>query len=190
MIDQRIIQRTKEFLFSSREEMEKAGIGAPQRDRIVRLREMYLYWLEHPTKPEKAIAAEFRQRYKIGITQSYDDVRLVKMCLGNINQVSQEYLKWKFLAHCDESFAMALANNDANAYARTLAAMLKGARLDKEELTAIDYSQIVPQTFEITSDPAVVGAKRIPNLEQKISTMLKKYAIEVEPIAEKNDTSI
>lgn len=187
MIDPQLIKRTQEFLFSSREEMEQAGISASQRDRILRLREMYLYWLEHPTYPDKAIVTELRHRHNIGVTQSYDDVRLVKMCIGNVNQVTKDYLRWKFMSHCDEAFAMARASGDANAYARTLAAMVKGTGIDKDDTKRADYSQIVPQTFEITDDPSVVGAKRIPNLENKIATMLKKYAIEVEPIEIKNE---
>lgn len=182
MIDPLLIKRTQDFLFATPEEMQNAGLTEPQRKRIVRLREMYLFWLEHPTHPDRAIVAELRQRHSISTTQAYDDVRLVKLCIGNVNQVTKDYLRWKFIACCDEAIEMARTKEDASAYAKVLSAMVKGLGLDKEEMLRADYSQIVPQTFEITDNPEVLGMKRIPNLDSKISAMLKKYAVEVQPI--------
>lgn len=182
MIDPLLIKRTQDFLFATPEEMQNAGLTEPQRKRIVRLREMYLFWLEHPTHHDRAIVAELRQRHNISTTQAYDDVRLVKLCIGNVNQVTKDYLRWKFIACCDEAIELARTKEDASAYAKVLSAMVKGLGLDKEEMLRADYSQIVPQTFEITDNPEVLGMKRIPNLESKISAMLKKYAVEVQPI--------
>lgn len=78
-----LIERTQRFLFASEEEMEEARLPMPVRTRLLRLRDMYAYWLRHPAYADKAIVAQLRLQYKVGFTQAYEDVRLLKICLGN-----------------------------------------------------------------------------------------------------------
>ena len=61
---------------------------------------------------------------------------------------------------------------------------LPEAKIAKEENTAPEYGQIVPQQFTVTTDPSVAGFKRIPNIQEKARRLLQKYAAETEePIA-------
>lgn len=177
-----LLSRTKEHLFSSLEEMQAAGLTAAQRERLLRLRDIYQYWLENPLAPDSAVVSLFRERYGRGLTQTYEDIKVVRSLLGAIQQTTKDFLRWKFLQHLEEGFALAREQEDANAYARLLAVFAKGSNLDKEDVSRADYSQIVPQTFEITDNPEAVGMRRIPNLEEKVSAMLKKYAVEVETV--------
>ena len=75
---------------------------------------------------------------------------------------------------------MARANNDSKAFTATLNCLGKYTRLDTEESRLPDYSQIVPQQLEITTDPSVAGFQRIPNpqeqVAQKLPRTLTKYA--------------
>ena len=48
-------------------------------------------------------------------------------------------------------------------------------RVDLEDEQALPYDLIVVQPFTATSDPRVLGIKPIPNVEEKIAAMLKKY---------------
>ena len=73
---------------------------------------------------------------------------------------------------------MARAKGDTKAFTSALNALGKYTRLDSDESTMPDYSQIVPQQLEITSDPSVAGFERIPNLKEKVHKMLNKYAAE------------
>ena len=43
-----------------------------------------------------------------------------------------------------------------------------------------DYSQIEPQQFELTINPAVAGFERIPNVQERVRLLLKRFKKEAE----------
>ena len=175
-----LIERTQRFLFASEEEMEEARLPMTVRTRLLRLRDMYAYWLRHPAYADKAIVAQLRLQYKVGFTQAYEDVRLLKICLGNLGQVTRQWCQFLFMQRCEEGFAMARASGDANAFAKVLSALGKFTRLDHDEAIGPDYSQIVPQQFELTTDPAVAGFERIPNVQERVRLLFKRFKKEAE----------
>ena len=172
------IRHLQEFLFSSDEEMDKAGINSHTKKRLLRLRAVYTYWLSDPKRGDKDIVSVIKRDYGMSPTVAYDDVRLLKILIGNLNQATDEWYRWVFNQRCEEGFALARKNNDANAYARMLAAYVKGSRLDHEKSDRPDYSLIVPQTFEITSNASDAGFKALPDLDKRIDAMKKKYMLE------------
>lgn len=175
-----LIERTQRFLFASEEEMEEAKLQPLVRQRMLRLRDMYAYWLRHPAYPDKAIVAQLRSQYNVGFTQAHEDVRLLKICLGNLGQVTRQWCQYVFLQRCEEGFAMARSSNDASAFAKVLSALGKFTRLDHDESIGPDYSQIVPQQFELTSDPAVAGFERIPNVQERVRKLFDRFKKEAE----------
>lgn len=177
-----LVERTQRFLFSSEEEMQEAGLRADQKERMIRLRDMYAYWLRHPAYTDKAIVAQLRLQYKVGFTQAYEDVRLLKICLGNLGQVTRQWSQFLFLQRCEEGFAMARASGDANAFAKVLSSLGKFTRLDKDESIGPDYSQIVPQQFELTSDPSVAGFERIPDVQERVRKLFERFKREATEI--------
>lgn len=175
MISPDVIQRTQRFLFASTDEMQRAHLSAPVVARLLRIRDIYSYWLVNPNLPEREIIKELRARYHLSATAAYEDLRLVKICLGNLNQNTIDYYRWLFLQRCEESFQMARKYEDPKAFAATLATLGKYTRLDTPENERPDYSQIVPQQFDITSDPEAAGFKRIPDIEKKVKKLLSRY---------------
>lgn len=170
-----IIERTKEYLFASEQEMVEARLPEAVRVRMLRLREMYTYWFNNPKMLEKSLVAEMKHRYGLSTTMAYDDVRVLKAVIGNLSQATEDYYRWVFLQRCEEGFAMARAYNDPNAFARVLTAYGKYTKLDKDKPTGPDYSVIIPQTFEISDDPSVAGFKKIPNVEEKAKKMMARF---------------
>jgi len=57
-------------------------------------------------------------------------------------------------------------------------------QLDKEDTFKIPWDEIVPQRFEPTSDPTVIGIKPVANIKEKIEAMKNKY---IQDIAEDID---
>ena len=55
-------------------------------------------------------------------------------------------------------------------------------RVDLEDEHKLPYEEIVIQPFVATDDPSVLGIKPLPNLQQKIDDMLKKYTAETADI--------
>ena len=174
------IERTQRFLFASEEEMNEANLSANQQTRLLRLRDMYLYWLRHPSYSDKAIVSQLVMQYQISLSMAYEDVRLLKICLGNLGQVTRQWCQYVFMQRCEEGFAMARASGDANAFAKVLSALGKFTRLDHDEDIGPDYSQIIPQQFELTSDPSEAGFQRIPNVNEKIRVLFARYKKESE----------
>ena len=174
------IERTQRFLFASEEEMNEANLSVNQQTRLLRLRDMYLYWLRHPSYSDKAIVSQLVMQYQISLSMAYEDVRLLKICLGNLGQVTRQWCQYVFMQRCEEGFAMARASGDANAFAKVLSALGKFTRLDHDEDIGPDYSQIIPQQFELTSDPTEAGFQRIPNVNEKIRVLFARYKKEIE----------
>lgn len=175
-----LIKRTQDFLFASEEEMEKAHVPIDVRQRLYRLRDMYSYWLRNPKQGDRHILAEIKRRNGLGDTQAYEDLRLLKLCLGNLQQMTRDWYQYLFIARCEEGFQMARDKGDAGAFAKVLASLGKFTRLDHEQLTGPDYSQIIPQQFEITSDPSVAGFQRIPNVLQLTQQLERRFKKEIE----------
>lgn len=175
-----IIQKTQTFLFSSKKEMDDARLPENVQQHILRLRAVYTYWLQKPQLTDRAVVSFMQETYKIGHAVAYEDLRLIKICLGNLNQCTTDYFRWVFLSRAEEAFQMARDNNDPKAFAAALATFGKYTRLDQADGNVPDYSQIVPQQFTITSDPEAAGFKRIPDLEVKIKKMLSRYITDAE----------
>ena len=94
--------------------------------------------------------------------------------------VTRQWCQFLFMQRCEEDFAMARASGDANAFAKVLSALGKFTRLDHDEAIGPDYSQIVPQQFELTTDPAVAGFERIPNVQVRVRLLFKRFKKEAE----------
>ena len=166
MLNPELIERTQKFLFATEEEMAAGGLTTAQRGRLLRLRAMYSYWLNTPSLAEKAIVTELKKRYHVATSIAYEDVRLIKVCLGNLNQNTTDYYRYLFLARTEEAFQMARDKNDPRAFAAVLATLGKYTRLDHDETEAPDFETIAVQPFEISNNPEVSGFKRIENVEE------------------------
>lgn len=175
-----LIKRTQDFLFASEEEMQKAHVPTDVRQRLLRLRDMYSYWLRNPKLGDRHILAEIKRRNGLADTQAYEDLRLLKLCLGNLQQMTRDWYQYLFITRCEEGFQMAREKGDAGAFAKVLASLGKFTRLDHEQLAGPDYSQIIPQQFELTSDPTVAGFQRIPNVLQLTQQLERRFKKEIE----------
>lgn len=175
-----LIENTQKYLFASVDEMKADGLTKAQQERMLRVREMYEYWLRYPQYGDKAIVSEARNRFHISLTQAYEDVRIIKICLGSMNVLSKDYYRWLFLQRCEEAFEMARENQDAKAFTSTLSALGKFTGLDKDDQEKPNYTLIVPQNFEISDNVEDAGLPRIPNVEQKAMAMYKRMRKEAE----------
>ena len=49
-------------------------------------------------------------------------------------------------------------------------------RTDKDDEPDLEFDKIVPQNFEPTDDPTVLGIERIPDLRSRIRALYKRYS--------------
>lgn len=174
------LEQVETHLFSSVEELEAARISQAQRTRLMRLREMYFLWREHPRMMEKDIVTLLRIRYHIGTSAAYDDLHILRRVLGKMTVSPQEYHRWVFLQRYDEAWQLARANQDARAMAKLLNTYGKYNRLDAPEESEAPYSEIVPPFLDITGDASIAGFKPIKNASEVIARLEKQYAREIE----------
>jgi hypothetical protein len=163
------------YLFADVSEMVAESVPEIIQKRLLRLRDLYNYWVNFPSKKDMDIAEEDMRRNGIGKSAAYDDVRILKKLLGNFAKTTKDYHRYKFTLMIDQSFEMAKRTKDAKAMASAANFYAKYTQLDKEDEVERGYDQIVVQPFEPTDDPTVLGLKPIPNLREKIARKLKQY---------------
>lgn len=169
------IEVCRDHLFSDREEMTQNNIPVVIQERLIRLRDMYNLWLNFPRKKDVEIVKELELRYKIQRSTAYEDIRVIKALLGDLNKSTKDFHRWKFCGMLDEAYEMAKRMKDARAMVAAADKYGKYTQLDKEDLIDRGYDKIQVQPFEPTDDPSVIGIKPIPNIRQRIQDKIKQY---------------
>lgn len=162
-------------LFASVDEMTKAGIPATTQQHIIRLRDMYNYWLAFPRKKDREIIAEIKHRYNLQNTQAYEDLRIIKNLLGNLQEASKQYHRYRFLEMITETYDLARTQKDARSMVAAADKYAKYMQLDKEDEHDARYDLIPIQPFEPTDDPTVIGIKPIADIREKIRRKKEQY---------------
>lgn len=189
-----LIETAQKFLFADEIEMQEAGLSQATRGRMIRLRDIYNHWLAHPRLLDKDIVVEIIRRYRIGKSMAYEDLKIIKFCLGAMNQSTVDFERWQFRQRLDEAWNTARINGDARAMAQLVNAQGKFMRLDKDEATAPDYSTITPPFLEITGDVSVVGFDPIADVDKLVKKLTARYIkaeahdVEFEDIENETDT--
>lgn len=178
----------EKYLFADVNEMTANGIPELIQQRLLRLRDMYNFWLQFPRKKDLEIVDELERRYSISKSAAYEDIRIIKRLLGDLAKSTKDYHRYKFCQMIDESYDMAKRIKDARAMAAAANYYAKYTQLDKEDILDKGYDKIVVQPFEPTDDPTVLGIKPIPNVRERIKSKIEQYwsddieDVEFEPI--------
>lgn len=171
-----------EHLFSSTDEMQNAHIPEIIQKRILRIRDLYTFWLNYPNTKDVDIVRELRKRYGISQNIAYQDLRIIKTLLGEINKSSRDFYRYKFNKMIERAFEVADRKGDAKAMAAASAAYGKFNKLDKEDPQDLGYDKIIPQNFEITDDPAILGFKKIPDVKERINKLIKEMGQDIQDV--------
>lgn len=145
---------------------------------ILRLREMYAWFVANPESKDRQFITQVRDRFAISQSEAYADLHLVKTLLPALAQASRDFHRYRANEMLLDTYRMAKARKDTKTMERAASSYAKYNRVDLEDEQTIPYNEIVVQPFTATSDPSVLGIKPIPNLQQKIDTLLAKYRAE------------
>lgn len=177
-----IIDVARDNLFADARDMQRAGVPQATQEHIFRLRDLYNFWLQHPRIKDKEIILKLQQDYKLGKSQAYSDLSILKLLLGEFQKTSKDYHRYRFIEMINEAYEVARVNKDAKAMATSADKYAKYTQLDKEDEINFDYDKIAVQAFVPTDDPSVAGFKPVPNLREVIRNTIKKYEKECEYI--------
>lgn len=147
-------------------------------DKVLRVREMYSWFISNPDSTDREFVAELLQRHDISKVTAYSDLAVVKTLLPLLASSSRDFHRWRFNEMIMNTYKMAQKRKDTKSMERAAASYAKYNRVDLEDEQAVPYEMIVVQPFVATSDPSVLGIKPIPNIQKKISDMIAKYRAE------------
>ncbi len=177
-----ILDTARDHLFADVTDMQRAGLPLATQEHIFRLRDLYNFWLQHPRIKDKEIILKLQQDYKLGKSQAYSDLSILKLLLGEFQKTSKDYHRYRFIEMINEAYEVARVNKDAKAMATAADKYAKYTQLNKEDEINFDYDKIAVQAFVPTDDPSVAGFKPVTNLREVIRNTIKKYEKECEYI--------
>lgn len=163
------------LVWLSPEELEKERISTPLRERVMRLRKLYAWWLAYPSKSDRDVVNKCIEEYGLTRVRANEDVNLIKVIMGTLHKVTKDYARWEFDKMIFAAFEKARTLGDARAMAQAAAAYGKYHQLDREDRHDNDFDAISPQVFIPTEDPRSLGVKKIPNLHERIEKLINKY---------------
>ena len=169
-------------LFDDKTELMKKGIPDMLIERIIRLRATYTFWLEHPRKKDAEIR-DFLLKFNINKSAAYDDISVLKILLGDMAETSKAFHRFKFNAMIQNAYDSCERKHDGNGMAKAAGLYAKYNQLDREDAFKIPWDEIIPQRFEPTSDPTVIGIKPVPNIQEKIKKLKEKYLNDIEEVS-------
>lgn len=178
MAQQALIDVAHRHLFSDRDQMVKAKISAGTIEHIIRLRDLYNYWLTYPSKRDRDIVAELRSRYKIGNTVAYEDLRVLKTLLGDLQKTTRDYHRYRFNQMITKAYEKADADNNTRDMVAAAAQYARYNQLDKEDDRASVLDTLAPIMLNFTDDPTTIGIQRMPDFREKIRAMHDRYWVE------------
>lgn len=147
-------------------------------DKVLRVREMYNWFIANPDGTDREFVNELVQRHEVSKVTAYSDLAVVKAMLPLLAAASRDFHRWRFNEMIMNTYKMAQKRKDTKTMERAAASYAKYNRVDLEDEQVMPYEMIVVQPFTATSDPSVLGIKPIPNIQRKISDMIKKYRTE------------
>lgn len=165
------------------DDADKLAYLAPQvRDRLLRIRSAYTLMNEYPSKADREIIQHIMKNSGVERSSAYEDLRIIKDLLGSINRQSKDWHRFKFNNQIQKAYERADLKNDPDSMVKAMNVYAKYNQLDKEDAERIPWDEIIPQLFEPTEDPTVLGIKPIANIREKIAAMKKKYMNEIEDV--------
>ena len=144
-------------------------------DKVLRVREMYNWFISNPDGSDREFVAEVMQRHDISKVTAYSDLAIVKALLPMMSTASRDFHRWRTNEMLIATYKMAEKRKDSKTMERAATAYGKLNRIDLEDEQAMPYDKIVPQPFTATDYPRVLGIEPIPNINEKISQMIEKY---------------
>lgn len=147
-------------------------------DKVLRVRGMYNWFIANPDGTDREFVNELVQRHDVSKVTAYSDLAVVKAMLPLLAATSRDFHRWRFNEMIMNTYKMAQKRKDTKTMERAAASYAKYNRVDLEDEQVMPYEMIVVQPFTATSDPSVLGIKPIPNIQRKISDMIKKYRAE------------
>ncbi len=169
------LDRYSELVVMDEDKLKEQHLPNYMVERLRRIRGLYAHWLQFPTKFGKDIVQFEIEMFKVSQSQAYEDLALVQVLLGNFQQATKDFMRWKINQDLERDLQQAREAGDWRSVAAIEKNRILNNRTDKEDELVLEFEKIVPQTFVPTDDPTVLGIKKTPDLRKRIRDMEMKY---------------
>ncbi len=157
------------------DELNEQHIPVATLERVKRLRGMYAFWLQYPRQSITELVHRDVSMFKVKESQAYDDIHLVQVMLGNLQNATKDFWRWKVNQEIDEDRLAAKRASDFRALASMQKNRIKNNRTDTPDEPELSFDKIVPSEFKMSNDPTIIGLKDTPKLKELIAKMEKQY---------------
>lgn len=169
------LEACKVDLFAAEDELrDKYPVALAER--VLRLREMYNYWLANPSMKDRQLRDAIMSRYDVSQSTAYSDIAIIHQLVPLLSQKSRDFHRARANEMFLETYAMAKARKDTKTMERVAASYAKYNRVDLEDEISMPYDEIVIQPFCATLDVRVLGIKPIPDIYNHIDKLTKELS--------------
>ncbi len=173
MNEKTTLDKIQKELFSPPD--EKTDLAPNYKVIKARLLKGFTFWLENPHLPESKIVNFLQNTCNISRTQAYQDLKNIKILLGNVRNASKEWYRHMVIEMCRSAYNIAKIKRDAKAMALAADKIGKYAKLDKEEDDPLPWDQLVPPNFEPKPDVEILGIKPVSNIDEYRKNLRSKF---------------
>ncbi len=168
-------------LFSPVDKMKENNVPEHVIIRLLRLRALYTFWLNFPSKTTREMVQQDQLMHPdIKQREAYDDIKLVKILIGNLEAESKEWHRHVFNRRTDEIYRQAMRDHDNRAAEKANADYAKYNRVGEIDQQPVNYDEIIPHIIEPTDDPTVIGIDPIKDLRGEIRKMKRKLGADIQ----------
>lgn len=170
------IDQYSEYLPVSSDELRQQLVPEDTIQRIERLRELSSYWRSYPSTSPKELVTRCMQLFKVGKSQAYDDIHILKILIGNLEATTKEFARWRVNQMIEEDRTSARRDGDWRAVASMQKNYILNNQTDKPDTPDMAFDKIVPLQLEPTDDPSVLGIKAPKNLRARRDKLIKQFS--------------
>lgn len=167
------VEACKVDLFASEAELREK-YPLPLAERVMRLRDMYNYWLSNPSMKDRQLRDQIMSRYGVSQSTAYADISIIHQLVPLFSNNSRDYHRARANEMLTETYAMAKARKDTKTMERVIATYSKVNNLDKPDEFSPQYDLIPIQPWCATTDPSVLGIEPIPDVYNYIGKLVKE----------------
>lgn len=179
MNNRTMLDKFRDVMFSDLDEME---LSKDERAALKRYRAIFTLSLENPSIPDVELRDYLMSEHGIGMSQAYRDIENVRVLLGNVRNAGKEWVRYivnETLKKAIED-AKKMGNKGIKLIIMASDKLGKYNKLDREDAEEFPWDEIIPQSIEPTSDPTVLGVKKLENRDAEIRRLLDKYREDIE----------
>ena len=170
------IDKYSEYLPVDSSELRQQLVPEDTIMRVERLRELSSYWRSYPSTSPKELVSRCMQNFHVAKSQAYDDVRILKILIGNLEATTKEFARWRVNQMIEEDRQAARRDGDWRAVASMQKNYILNNQTDKPDTPDMAYDRIVPLQIEPTDDPSVLGIKAPKNLRARRDKLIRQYS--------------